>query len=287
MGDVDRGYVSQYSQEDIGIVITVASVPTDPDATVTVEILNEDSQSILLIRDATRTDVGVFQITLSPAETASLGNYRATWSYLIQGEQKTFVSYFSIGGAEPAYDQLSPGFKTVVDDVWILFADLFDSPMGGPNLMTWAQSNFNRGRVAQLMKRALGILNTQAQPYQTYTLDGVGGQSFPLDKWGPLLVQATYVEVLKHLQRSYTEQPSLEGGSITRLNRERYWDRWGAILEEERDQLKDQLSIFKMSAMGLGKAPSVLVSGGAYPRYSSMYRPYGAARPRMLFANSW
>ena len=284
MADVDRGYVSQYSQEDVGISIVVASVPTNADGDVTVTIVNQDTQATLLTRTATHVGTGAYQITLTPDDTAVLGNYTSTWSYALSGDQKTFNAYFSIGGAEPAYDQLSAPMKAIVDQVWIMLSDLFDSPSGGPNLQTWASTNFNRGRIAQLLQRAVGVLNTVAQPFMTYTVDGVGGSVFPVVQWGPLLTQALWVETIKHLRRSYLEQPQFDGGGISRLDRQAYFDRWGQILEEEQEQLKQQLDHFKISNMGLSR-PSILVSGGAFGRYSSINRPYMAARPRMWFAN--
>lgn len=284
MADTDRGYVSQYSQETVGMSILVGGNPTDADAAVTVTILNQDTQANLLIATAQHTGTGDYQITLTPDDTAVLGNYQATWAYTLGGNQQSFLTFFSIGGAEPAYDALTSDMKALVDSVWIRIADIFDSPSGGPNLLTWAQANFNRGRIAQLMKIALGRLNTMAQPYATYTLDGVGGSQFPTAQWGPLLEQATWVETVKHLRRSYLEQPEWQGSSISRLDRQAYFDRWGAILDEEQENLRPQLDVFKISQMGLGR-PSILVSGGAFGRYSSVNRPYLAARPRLWFAN--
>jgi hypothetical protein len=168
--------------------------------------------------------------------------------------------------------------KSIVDDTWIKFADLFDSPEGGPNLQTYYQTHFSRNRIAQLLKTAVGLLNTTAQPFQSYSID-VPGQ-FPIQQWGPLLGQALYVEVLKHLIRSYVEQPAFVGGSVTRLDRRDYMDRWQSVLDEERKQLKSQLDIFKISNMGLGK-PKVLVSGGVYGRYGpTRFAGSVAARPR-------
>jgi hypothetical protein len=286
VADADRAYVSQYSSQDMGISVLVASNPTNADGPVTVTVFNEDTQAVDFTRIATNVGVGAYQITLTPDDTAVLGNYSATWAYTLSGSQKTFVNYFAIGGAEPAYDKLSPDMKAIVDQVWVRLSDLFDSPAGGPNLQTWAQSNFNRGRVAQLLPIAVGILNTVAQPFMTYTVDGVGGAEFPVVRWGPLLAQSLWVETVKHLRRSYLEQPSFEGGGISRLDRRDYFERWGEILSDEQLQLERQLEHFKIANMGLGR-PSVLLSGGIFGRYNSINRPYMASRPRLWFANLW
>jgi hypothetical protein len=192
-----------------------------------------------------------------------------------------YRSYVEVGQANPAYDRLAAPMKDIVDTCWIRFADLFDSPGGGPNLLTYFQTHYGRGRLAQLMKIAVGTLNTVAQPFQTYTLDNDGGATFPIDKWGPLLERSLYIEAVKHLLRSYVEQPQFVGGSITRLDRRDYMDRWNIVLGMEEPVFQRQLEVFKIGNMGLGK-PAVLVSGGVYGRYGPT-RVAGsvAARPRM------
>lgn len=284
MVDSDRGFVSQYSQQDVGITITVAGTPTDADDTVSVTILDEDTQDVLLTRVATHVGVGQYQITLTPDDTATVGNYQATWSYDLSAVQKTFQAWFAVGGAEPAYDALSDPYKAIVDSVWIRIADLFDSPSGGPNLITWAQSKFNRGRIAQLMRIAMGTLNTMAQPTSTFSVDDT---SFPIAQWGPLLERMTWIEVIKHLRRSYAEIPVMEGGvGISVLDRQAYFDRWGAILADEERTAEDQLSVFKIKMMFLGR-PALLVSGGVYPRGSLINQPFMAARQRLWWSNGW
>lgn len=282
MGDTDRAYVAQYSQENLGISVTIASVPTDADGNdVTVTVSNQDTQATLFQRAADRIAVGQYQITLTPDDTTTLGNYIATWAYQTSGTQRSFNGYYAIGGAEPAYDNLAAPLKQIVDNVWIRFADLFDSPSGGPNLQTYFQTNWNRGRIAQLLGFALGYLNTMAQPLSTYTAD-----NFPLAQFGALLEQATFVEALKHLRRSYVEQPDYQGASITRLDRRDYLNRWEDVLADEQAMLKMQLDPWKIAQMGLGR-PAILVSGGIFGRYAPSNLPGTAGRPRLWFANFW
>ena len=121
MADTDRAYVAQYAQETLGLGVTVASVPTDAQGPVTVTVSNEDTLAILFERVADHDGVGQYSIDLTPDDTALVGNYRALWVYQVNGALKTFNGYYAVGGGQPAYDQLAPNMKSVVDHVWIRF----------------------------------------------------------------------------------------------------------------------------------------------------------------------
>jgi hypothetical protein len=280
----ERRYVSQYSPEPFGLLTGVAGTPSNADGSVTAELMQQlpdGSTTSINTYTATNTGVGEYEVTLSSADTSAPGDFALEWAWTIASQPQTYVIYLVVGQANQNYDNLSPDMKGIVDGVWFRFADLFDSPAGGPNLQTYYQTHFSRGRMAQLMAVGLGLLNTMAQPHTTYTIDGQGGSVFPVAQWGPLLSTATYVEALKHLIRSYVEQPMvMGGGSITRLDRRDYLQRWQSVLQMEEVNLKSQLDVFKLSAMSLGR-PKVLVSGGVYGRYGPT-RVAGsvAARPR-------
>lgn len=278
----DRLWINQYDPAVLGMNVYVRGQIGDPDSNlVQVTMISEDTGApVFTNRAATRADVGAYEIQLTSAETEVIGPYTLTWSYALDGITESSDIAIQVGQFSPEYAALSDGMKGIVESGWNRFEDLFDSPLGGPNLQVYAQSHFNRGRIAQLLRVAVGRLNTAAQPYQTYTLDGDGGAAFPIAQWGALLEQALYVEILKHLRRSYVEQPLLQGGEVTRHDRRDYMQRWGEVLQDEQQQLKDQLDVFKIRAMGLGR-PAVLVSGGAYGRAPSGVKYMGTrGRPR-------
>lgn len=279
----DRQYISQNATDPIGLVVHVAGVPTDVDANDVVVVMTlETTSTQVFSRNADHPATGTYEVTLTPADTQYIGPVSFTFTYEVGAVPQQYVVYAEVGESSPAYDFLSPVMKDVVDNVWLRFADLFDSPDGGPNLMTYFQSNYSRGRVAQLLRVAVGLLNTTAQPHQTYTLeDGQGGGLFPVETWGSLLESALYVECLKHLRRSYVEQPAVIGANgITRLDRRDYMDRWGIVLADEQATLQRQLEVFKIANMNLGR-PKVLVSGGVFGRFGpTRVAGSAAARPR-------
>lgn len=279
----ERQYISRYASDLLGLSVHKAGQPADVDGNaVTVAWVNETQQVEIFSRPATHAGVGLYETQLTSAETTVPGLYRVDWTYALDGVTETYSTFAEVGANSPDFDRLDPGMKELVEDVWIRFADLFDSPDGGPNLQTYFQTNFSRNRLAQLLKFAVGRLNTASQPSQTYTIEtNAGGQGqFPLQMWGPLLAQSLYVECLKHLVRSYVEQPMFMGGSVTRLDRRDYMDRWMSVLNMEESLFSKEMEVFKIRNMGFGR-PRVLVSGGVFGRFGpTRFAGSVAARPR-------
>lgn len=279
----DRTYASQYSNPALGLIIHKAGEPGDADANqVDVVMASLDDQVIIFSRPAERTALGTYETLLSSAETSQPGIWKVTWSYDIDGTPQTFVALLEVGESSPAYDRLDDGFKGIVESAWIRFADLFDSPYGGPHLQVYFQARFGRGRMAQLLQIAVNRMNTISQPHMSYSLDPVANP-FPYAQWGGLLDMLLYIETIKHLIRSYTEQPNAEGVTVARLDRRDYMQRWMEVLQMEEKDATSALEVFKIANMGLGR-PKVLVSGGVYGSYGPVRLPYSAAaRPRYYY----
>lgn len=271
----ERRYLGRFSQPSLGLIVHRAGQPADADAfAVAARLLTADG-TVVFDRPAIREAQGVYETVLSSAETATPGQYTLRWSYAIDSAAQTYDSYLEVGQAAPAYDLLPLAMQDLVESVWMRFADLFDSPNGGPNLQTYFQAHFGRHRIAQLMGVALSRLNTFSQPRVSYTLD-----KFPLNLWSGVLEQATYVQVLRHLIRSYAEQPAEVGVNVAHLDRRDYMQRWQAVLDSEASELREGLEVFKIAHMGLGR-PRVLVGGGVYGVWAPARLPYSVvARPR-------
>jgi hypothetical protein len=276
----DREYISQYAIDTLGLSIRKAGVPAAADGNVLITLTNETTL-VDVFTDVVCDNItlGDYEHLLSSEDTQTPGYYTVSFTYDLDAVPQVAEYYVQIGERAPAYDSLEPDMKAIVESVNIRFEDLFDSQDGGPNLETYYQSHFNRNRLGQLLGIAIGRLNTMAQPYQTYTLED-GGLAFPTEQWGPLLETVLYVETLRHLIRSYVEQPDFRGPNIARLDRRDYLQRWQSVLQDEEAMMKSQLEVFKIAHMGFGR-PRVLVSGGVYGRYGPT-RIAGsvAARPR-------
>ena len=275
----DYQYVSQYAMDINGIEIIVAGQPHDPDGNAVTVIMYDPNAEVQFTETATRTDVGIYQIQFTSAQTSSPGFYTLRWSFLINGAQEYTDTWVEIGVANRDYDSLPSPMKDIVETTWYRFSDMFDSPQGGPHLQVYFQTNFSRGRLAQLLKIAVGYLNTMAQPYANFSVEG--NPLFPYQQWGPLLEQRLYLETMKHFIRSYIEQPTPTNVGIGRMDRRDYTDRWNQMLSHDEADFKSQLDVFKISMMGLGR-PHVLVSGGVYGAYGPTRLP-GSAAARARF----
>lgn len=284
--DTDRRYVSQFSPEVVGLaVLSKAGAPLDPDgSTVTATYFDDNLPAIIRTAPAERLDIGKYALALTTQDVGLPGNYSVLFDYLVSGiEDRARVSLV-VGQNSPDYDALLPGMKDVVEQVWLRFADLYDSPNGGPHLQTYVQTRFGRNRLAQLLRTAVGRLNLIAQPHMTYGLD----LPFDFMRYGALLEMALYLQVVKHLVISYTEQPEVMlGTQVSRLDRRDYSQRWEQILSIEEEDFKRMMSGFKMDHMGLGNV-RVLVSGGIFGHYggAGWGMTGGGAAARGLYAIS-
>jgi hypothetical protein len=282
----ERQYISQFSQPPLGFTVYIGGQLADPDGqSVAARLLAQNpdgTTAVIQSYAAERLSAGTYQVTPSSADTRQPCQAELDWSYEISSQPQQYAAYLVIGPANPHYDALSLPMQDFLNDqVWVRFADLFDSAGGGPNLQSYFQAHWSRGRVAQLMAIALGKINAAAQPWSSYTLDGAGGSLYPVEFWGGLLASYTYVEGVKQLIRAYTEQPAFQGPGIARQDRRDYTDRWRQVLQDEQAELKSMLDVFKIRHIMTG-SPRVLVSGGTYGRYAPT-RVAGsvAARPRM------
>jgi hypothetical protein len=187
----DRAYVSQFSRPALTHAIYIAGEPGDPDGqSVTGQLYLQNADgavSPVSTYSAVRQQAGVYVITPSSADTSVPSEAELAWAYSVGGQAQQYASYLTIGPANPAYDALPQDMQDLLELVWIRFADEFDSASGGPNLQSYFQAHWSRGRIAQLMAIAVSKLNTIAQPWSNYTLDGQNGAQFPVQQWGGLL----------------------------------------------------------------------------------------------------
>lgn len=274
-----RKFVSQNGRGYIALNIFdgVNSVDPDPNTIMVqvwfndVTVPSTDPRGTLIVTaDSTqiqREETGKFWFDIGPENTQFRGTLYATWTYQVNGISFTFNDHLQILDAMPFYDTLSPAEKSVVEQVSWMFGDMFDSTEGGPYLIEPFQSHFNYERIAQLQRIAVTRFNVTANPPTTY---GVGPGSQAVDaQFQGLIVIGTYIEVLRHLIRSYTEIPLFQQMNVTYTDRRDYFQRWQAVLDDEMSGSHTgkgypaMVAMAKRSLLSLSNG-SILAAGGIY-----------------------
>lgn len=292
-----RKQISRYSSQTVGLnikgIINGAESFIDPDpGTVSLQLYLEDNPdtetppgNIL----ATATDVsglvhvstGVYTYTLQPNQTIDSSLITALWSYKVQGTQFSYYDFYETVEPMPTYDSLSDSYKSVVEQTNWMIGDLYDSVDGGPHLIDEFQTKFGYERLAQILVIACNRLNYESQPLTKFTVlpQSTTGNALP-DQWLGILQWGHYIEVLRHLARSYTEQIQIDGGpGVAYANRRDYATRWQTIISEEMPDYKHAVRIFKRKQLNLGSG-AMLVSGGIFGRSSGIFRSSYSAQAR-------
>lgn len=272
---VVRNQISRFGVDKIGIRVTGTSGAVDADvSTVHLDIYQEtnfddqDPIGPLIITadegvDIDHPETGIYTYTITPPVTNVVCLLKAVWTYQVGGVNLTYTEHLQIRDQMPTYDGFSDAEKGSVQLIVNLFADSYDSTTGGPHLIEEFQTKFTNERIAQLLNWSVQKFNMTKQPITTYVLSSPGtAGNFP-PNWNGLLVMGGYVEVLKHLVRSYVEQPDIRNADVAYLDRRDYQSRWKAVLDDEKEQYDEMVTLTKRKLMGLGST-SMLVSGGMF-----------------------
>lgn len=176
------------------------------------------------------------------------GEYLATAQFVLNnGEKRTIIVDFD--AVDPFETTGVSPVDPWVDLTWRKLEDCFDSEIGGPWLRDMTLARFDKSKIKVLLPDALLDINFQ-QPITDFTED-----SFPLDSGGgALLSQSLLVVTIRHLMRSYAEQPDTNNSPVAFLDRRRYQETWGKMLEVEEAQYRRVLALWKRQYFGFGKS---------------------------------
>jgi hypothetical protein len=277
IGQNGRGYTAISIQDGIpGPTSATGSGNVDPDAgTIHLQVWFQDVSDQFstapgaLIADVdstviTREDKGLYYYELGPALTANRGILTLKWTYAIGGTQFTYMDFAQILGQMGLYDSLNEQEQSIIEQVTWMFGDLFDSTEGGPQLIEPFQTDYTYERLAQLQVLAVQRFNMMYNFYNPPTTYGVGPgtQTLPAQFAG-LMVFGLYLEVLRHLIRSYVEIPDFSGADVTYTNRRDYFDRWNSVYQSEWPDYKLMVKAAKISLLNMSRG-ALLVGGGIY-----------------------
>ena len=212
----------------------------------------------------TKTATGMYYYDLAPGNTAYRGVLTAQWGYQVNGVAFTYLDHLQILEQMPLYESLNDQERSVVEQVSWMMGDLFDSTDGGPYLIEPFQTHYNYERLAQLETIAVTRLNVMSNFNNPPTTWGVGpgSQTVPANFAG-ILVIGTYLELVRHLIRSYTEMPNFPGTNVTFTDRRDYAQRWQTVFQQDWPEYQQMVRNAKISLLNMSRG-SILASGGIY-----------------------
>ena len=146
---------------------------------------------------------------------------------------------------------------------WMRLEDCFDSDQGGPWLRDMTLANFDKAKLKDFIPNALLNINA-TQPQTSYNAD-----SFPwTERDGTALFgYAIFIETVKHLMRSYVEQPNVMNSQVGYLDRTRYQQAWNQIYQVEKPEFDRILELWKRAELDISHG--ALLVGNKAGRYMS------------------
>lgn len=147
---------------------------------------------------------------------------------------------------------------------WRKFEDCFDAEDEGPWLRDVTLNYFNKNKMEEFIDEALLDINLQNPPTSLdlsyFILNPVGNDPPAPTTNMPLLAHGIAIAVIRHLIRSYVEQPNPTGMPIAWHDRRDYMQRWQSVYQLEYTQYMRTLALFKRAFLQLGRVATLVSS---------------------------
>lgn len=234
----------QYSADDLVGVTFLIQKPDSVTSTVTGSVEDDGSGK------ATFTD------------TDLTGQYLviATFTTLSDGERSVRCDFEVVDPTAP----INPSITWIIaNEAWEKFEDCFDGEDEGPWLRDMTLNTFNKDKMEAFLDDALLDINLQHPPTSfgaDYFVHNNGDGTFTASSDLPLLAQGIVVQIIRHLIRSYVEQPNPVGAQIAWHDRRDYLQRWQSVLQEEKEQYRRILALWKRQFLSLGQNKLIVAS---------------------------
>lgn len=147
------------------------------------------------------------------------------------------------------------GVEGVADQVWTRIEDLFDSEIGGPWLRDMTLAKFDQTKIIQLVPDAMIDINYTYQPALNYDIDNY---PYADSNANAILVLALELATIRHLIRSYTEQPDQINSAVGYFDRKRYQEAWAKVYDLESKRFLAILAQWKRGQLGLGQVSTLI-----------------------------
>lgn len=252
------GSIKTGDTAELYAALRIQEVPADPEDIVSITFIVQrpDKTSLTVTGQVLDDGRGYYQWT----DTTQTGEYLVQAQFnLDTGEVRSVMLDFSV--INPFAASLPTQTQMITDAVWARLNDIFDSIDGGPWLRDMTLDHFDRDKIAQFIPEVLMEMNVQMPP-TTYTLADFAtpNSDGTPNIYSPLLVRGVLCAAIRHMARSYAEQPTPQGAQIVYEDRTRYMQSWQAIYQIEHQEFLDQVRLFKRQGLGLGHSALLLGS---------------------------
>ena len=256
--DYDQNVINVDDTADIfGYILDAHDEPIPEDDLLTVQfkIQRPDGTNETITGEIIGDGTGSAQYN----NTDLIGEYKAVATFTLSDtSRKSVRTDFEV--IDPFNPEPEDATGIIAALVWNKFEDLFDSEEGGPWLQDVTKATFKKEKMQQFIAEGLFDINNQSPPtnvgLEAFVVDGV------VNADAPLVVEGALIQVIRHLIRSYTEQPLPTGAQIAYEDRRDYLQRWQSVLQTEMELYTRRLALWKRAFLGLGGS-RVLVSSKA------------------------
>ena len=269
--DRERNLVSLNDTADLyAYLSTVETEGPSADDLLSVEFTIQRPDGTRVTADGTIEEDGAGSLLYE--DTDAVGEYRVVATFtLTDGRRVSTKSDFEV--VDPFFvpdvvditgmdeDERHAAYVSIVAQrTWDRFEDLFDSTDGGPWMRDMTLNVFGPQKIPDFIDEALFDINVYNPPTE-FSIDMF---TQPInERPNPnltLLVQGTMIAVIRHLMRTYTEQPTPTGGSVTYEDRRDYLQRWGTIYQIEFQHYDHLVKLWKRQFLGLGKSKILIAN---------------------------
>lgn len=183
---------------------------------------------------------GVASCTVPANEQDTPGQYLATCTFVYgptTHTEKTRVVTCDYDVFDPFERSGAQPYDPMVDMAWNRLADLFDSEEGGPWLRDMTKGRFDKTRMREFINDVFFDINNQMP------LTSLDPNTVDYTQWemSAVVAQGILVHSIRHLMRSYAEQPVVSNSPVGFFDRQTYLDRWTAIYNIENERYEKEM----------------------------------------------
>ena len=212
-----------------------------------------DDPGTYVYLDGSPVDDGEVTVLVPSSVNDAAGQYHAIVQIVFgpdndstQWQTRSVIVDYDV--ADPFEVSGSSAVDPAVDSAWSRLEDCFDSEDGGPWLRDMTMARFDKSRMRQFTGDVFFDINNQ-MPRTNFTPDG-----FNYGKFDGLAVvaQGLLTHSIRHLMRSYTEQPDILNSPVGYADRKRYYDTWAQQYQIESQRYDRMLELYKRNFFDQG-----------------------------------